>query len=453
MNPFPRLSRPGSVGVALGPDKITAGIGREPWLRALTPDAGQAPGWLDLVDALRELREAVGSAAGDLHVALLPPLVQVRRIELPRLREEELRKVLARDAGRYILHGGTAQILGTVGSRDQRRSPVAYLVAFADAPLVDCIYAAAAAAGWDLSRVIAACSAWEVAAKEQVAGMRNGQGYLMVCSGSYIEAMRFQAGRLELCRRFPPEWLPGQVIEQLVEHASPESWFIVTGAHAEALGLRTELRSRGLRLLEGAEGVTWEDQPEALAAKWAPKAASLELVPDRVWIAREQRARGLSRRLLACAAALLLLSAGLELWGTHRELDAVRHQRSAIRGTVAQAMELRETMEGIEARLTALAAAETGASRWSGIIAEVAEHLPSDAHLIGMRGTGDSLLLEGVAARAAGVFESLQLAPGVAGVRAAAPIRQEGQDSGAAVERFSLGARLATTRVTTAGSR
>ena len=116
-------------------------------------------------------------------------------------------------------------------------------------------------------------------------------------------------------------------------------------------------------------------------------------------------------------------------------------------------MELRETMEGIEARLTALAAAETGASRWSGIIAEVAEHLPSDAHLIGMRGTGDSLLLEGVAARAAGVFESLQLAPGVAGVRAAAPIRQEGQDSGAAVERFSLGARLATTRVTTAGSR
>jgi hypothetical protein len=343
--------------------------------------------------------------------------------------------------------------VGTVAPRGQRRSPVAYLVAFADAPLVDSIYAAADAAGWGLRRVIAACSAWEMAAKGQVAGMKDVQGYLMVCSASHVEAMRFESGRLELCRRFSPGLTPGQIIEQLVEPASPDSWFIVAGASTGASGLRGELQSRGLPLLEGPDRSTWDDGPDALAAKWASRAVGLELVPDRVRLAREQRVRGLSHRLLACATALLLLSAGLELWGTHRELDAVRHQRSAIRGTVAQAMELRATMEGIETRLTALAAAETGASRWSGIIAEVAEHLPPDAHLIGMRGSADSLLLEGVAARSAGVFESLQLAPGVAGVRAEAPIRQEGQDSGAAVERFSLGARLSATRLTTSGSR
>ncbi len=461
MNPFPRFSRSHLIGVALGPDRITAAPwdhrkpsrrDRELWSRLLTPVAGRATGWLDLVDALRELREAAGPAPGELNVALLPPMVQIRRIELPLLREDELRTVLTRDAGRYILHAGTAQIVGTLAPRDRRRSPVTYVVAFADAPRVDSIYAAAEAAGWGMGRVIAACSAWEVGVRLQVAGLNDGQGYLMVGGASHLEVLRFQSGRLDLCRRFPQGSMPGQVIEQLMEHASP-AWFIVAGPLTRTQEFRDELQARGLPLLESTDATVWEGPPEALAASWASAAAGLELVPDRVWIERQRRTRRLSHRLLACSAALLLLSAGLELWGTQRELDAVRHQRSAIRGTVAQAMELRGTMEGIEARLTALAAAETGASRWSGIIAEVAEHLPADAHLIGMRGTGDSLLLDGVAARSAGVFESLQLAPGVAGVRAEAPIRQEGQDSGAPVERFSLGARLATTRLTSTGGR
>jgi hypothetical protein len=50
--------------------------------------------------------------------------------------------------------------------------------------------------------------------------------------------------------------------------------------------------------------------------------------------------------------------------------------------------------------------------------------------------------VEGRAARATGVFESLQRAPGIGGVRAEAPIQQEVQDSGPPIERFLLGARL-----------
>jgi Tfp pilus assembly protein PilN len=162
-----------------------------------------------------------------------------------------------------------------------------------------------------------------------------------------------------------------------------------------------------------------------------------------MWLERWRRTRRLSHRLVAGAAALLLLSAGFELWGAHRELAALHGQRETIRGTVVKAMELREAVAEVDDRLRGLAAAETAASRWSGVIADVAEHLPADAHLISLRGAGDSLVLEGVAARAAGVFESLQQAPGVAGVRAEAPIRQEARDSAPPVERFSLGARLA----------
>jgi hypothetical protein len=143
---------------------------------------------------------------------------------------------------------------------------------------------------------------------------------------------------------------------------------------------------------------------------------------------------------------MLLLSAGLELWGVKRELAAVEEERRAIRGVVAEAIELRQTVEGIQDRLDGLAVAEATSSRWSGVIADVADHLPADAHLISLRGAADTLVLEGVATRAAGAFEGLRGAPGVTGVRAEAPIRQESQDGGATVERFSLGARLAANR-------
>jgi hypothetical protein len=461
VSPFPRLSRSSPVGVALGPDRLTAARASrdrsskrdgEVWSRPLTPVGGQATGWLDLIDVLRELREALGPAPGRLHVALLPALVQIRSIDLPSLREDELRTVLTRDAGRYILRAGATQVVGTLAG-DRLRLPIPYVAAFADAQLVDSVYAAAEAAGWGLDRIIPACSAWEAGVREHVAGGKDSEGYLLVPGPSHLDAMRFRSGRLDLCRRFPRGMTPEQVIERLVEHASPPPWFILAGPPDETREFTLELQSRGLSLLESAGDTLWEDPLDALAATWAHNAMGPALVPDRIWIERQRRARRLSHQLLAGSAALLLLSAGLELWGTQRELSALRDQRSVIRGTVSQAMQLRESMQGIEGRLTALAAAEAGASHWSGNIADVAEHLPADAHLISMRGTGDSLLLDGVASRSAGVFESLQQSPAVAGVRAEAPIRQEAQDSGAPVERFSLGARLATTAASSRGRR
>ena len=71
------------------------------------------------------------------------------------------------------------------------------------------------------------------------------------------------------------------------------------------------------------------------------------------------------------------------------------------------------------------------------------ENLPEDAHLTAFRGQADSLWLEGIADRAAGVFEAMQSAPDVLGVRAQAPIRRELRDGEVPIERFTLAARLA----------
>jgi hypothetical protein len=450
------------VGVALGADRLTAAAPAraapgEPWTRPLEPHPG-GTGWRDLADALAELREATRAAA--VHVALLPPLAQVRRIELPRLSDDELRAVLVRDAGRYLLDPPVPPIVAAWPGRSRRRSPAATLAAFADADLVASIHSAAAEAGFRSARVVSAHAAWEAAARREFPATGRGRACLVIAGEHTHEALVLESGRLDLCRRFPATDDPATIVARLVEDHSLDdaaAW-AVSGSAADRARFESALRAvqvtptakspapvgaRGAPAAPaGASGA-----PAVLAASGAP-AARAELLPDPIRLARARRERRLSTRLVTATAAMLLLSAALELWGAHRALRQVQSDRAAIRPLVAQAMDIRQEVEGVQDRLRALAAAESGASRWTAVIADVADHLPKDAYLLSLRGASDSLVLEGVAQRAAGVFESLRDAPRVVAVRAEAPIRQESQDSAAPVERFILGARLAAVRDT-----
>jgi hypothetical protein len=443
------------VGVSISRDRLTAAgppaglatIAGSPWSRSLTAsDSGL--GWIDLSEALCELRATVGRRPLALDVALLPPMAQIRRIELPRLTEDEMRSVLARDAGRYLLEAFPAVAATILNAPAGRRSPVPYLAAFADTALVESIHDAAESAGWGPTRIIPAHSAWEAVIRGHAPSAGRGPGCVLVANPSRVEALVFEAGRLVIGRRFDASLAPERMLERLGEHFNEGTapWFAVVGPPESCRPLEEALRGGGLALPELSRAASRFQTAELLAAAGATLVRGGELIPEPIRLERLRRAARLSLRLLAGAAAMLLLSAGLELWGVKRELAAVEDERRAVRGVVAQAIELRQTVEGIQGRLDGLAVAEATASRWSGVIADVADHLPADAHLISLRGAADTLVLEGVANRAAGAFEGLRGAPGVIGVRAEAPIRQESQDSGATVERFSLGARLATNR-------
>jgi hypothetical protein len=50
--------------------------------------------------------------------------------------------------------------------------------------------------------------------------------------------------------------------------------------------------------------------------------------------------------------------------------------------------------------------------------------------------------MDGVADRAAPVFDDVARTPGIAGVRATAPVRREAAEGEAPLEHFSLGAQL-----------
>src|SRR6476646_9435370 len=94
-----------AIGIALGADRLVADL---PGGRHLeTSEVG------DLGRALMELKERARLARARVTVALLPPLVELRRVTLPPLRESERRRVLARDVARYFIAVREPQVVGS----------------------------------------------------------------------------------------------------------------------------------------------------------------------------------------------------------------------------------------------------------------------------------------------------------------------------------------------------
>ncbi len=404
-----------TIGIAVAADRIATAT----WSRPLTPRALGAGEWDDLRTALVELRESLALRAPRAAIALLPPLAQARLLELPPLRPAEYRRILSRDAARYFPTGDVAQVaagepLAARGPRRSLDSPPRVLAAAAASDLIEALVRTVDAAGWQLGSIVPAEVAWLQRLRGEVAA-------LVVPAGTLVAVLRVDGGVPVALRRVrrPLHEAPRVVREVIAE-------LECDGAAVQVL-----------------------DDALSAAAAGAVSAPGPQLLPDRVVV---ERRRGVNRRMIqlsAAALALLLAAAGLDLWGARRELAAVASRRAAIREEVAAALARQDTLESLVARHAALERAGGAAVRWSEVLADFSDYLPRDAHLIAFRGRADSVGLEGIARRAAGVFEALRRAPRVAGVRADAPIRQEASQSGGPpVERFAVAARLASDAAT-----
>jgi len=166
------------------------------------------------------------------------------------------------------------------------------------------------------------------------------------------------------------------------------------------------------------------------------------LYPERMYAASRTASQRLAWQLAGIAAALVIIAGGLMLWGAKRELRATVGERAAIRSEVARALALRSDIGGLDARASMIATLNSTTPRWSSVISSVARALPTDAHLTSIQAHADTIVLEGVATRAGGVFEALQRDPDITAVHSNAPVRQQLQD-GTPVEHFGVAARLA----------
>ena len=418
------------------------------WRLPLAPLNGDGIGWPALTSALEELSRMLDIEGGVLHVALMPPLTEIRRLDLPPMGEQELRTLLSRNAMRYFVGARSAQVIGTMpASRRSASTPGAVMAAAAPQCLVAALHAAAGDAGWTVDAVSPAEGAWCAAAAALWPATAQLTSHLLVCGEDRTELLQIEQGRLAAVRRFRAGSADSALVAEAIGRGStlrkaPETARIVAvGVMAKRHELERALSTAGLTIAAPPqEWAARADHPDELAAEFAGPQATPLLRSEASLAMRREAGRRIAMRLFAASAGLLLLAALFSLMGEKRQLRAVQAERAAIKPQISATLVGRTSVESAFRQLSALAAAQRSATQWSAVIAGVSGHLDGQAYLTSMRGRDDSVLVEGIAVRASKAFDSLVRTPGLSSVRAAAPVRRESPQGGPALERFTIAA-------------
>ncbi len=182
--------------------------------------------------------------------------------------------------------------------------------------------------------------------------------------------------------------------------------------------------------------------PLEVAAGWAVRSV-LELVPPTLAAQRDSRRRRNAVRLGIAGAALVVAAAGTNLWGTHRELDAVRADRLEIADRVGPLILARDSLRRLNDRIQATENLWADTPRWTPVLVELASLLPRDSHLTALYASGDTIELEAAGSRAGEAIQALRSAGLFRDVRLQGVVERELENGETVVERFRVSARLA----------
>jgi hypothetical protein len=331
-----------------------------------------------LKGSLQELCRAHGGARIVATVALLPPLVDVRAVELPRLKPDEVEAVLANHSRRHFPAARTAQVTawrscpgGAAGA------PLTILAAAVPSSWPEALHQALSDLSWNLCDIIPAHGAW-LAAADRTAGPNT---KLQIQLHDRVVQLTIEAGRATDVRTIAKR-------PDSATASDDPSTTVLTG------------------------------DPALVAALHAAKGRKFgwSLVPDAIRIARRKRLH--VRIALTCgfAAMSLVLAGSLELWGIQRELDAVREAREGISGDLATISAKRDSLTRLDALMAQVDSVAVFQRPWSTVITTVTEALPPSSYLNTLTASGDSVVLDGVAISVDEVRRSLAVMPGAAAV-------------------------------------
>lgn len=446
------LHRTRRIGVAIGSDAMYVAVvdngnsrskSFAPWSTRFSQNL------LDLsADPGEEIRRALASCphlSGEpaaLHVTLLPPLALGRGIRLPRLGADEYRRVLTRDVSRYFPVGHVAQVVGALPPRRQRSSPVPVFAVSAPSRIIDAIRAAVAGTGCGLASLECAYSSWTGAAGRISPSFSRSDAALIVCNDCVIEVIHCERGRPVSVRRVSASTPGDEILNAVGLHskAGPPRVCAVFGSPQEQSSLREALSARGIAVIPPTPSSA--SMPSVLSATFAASGTGPGLYPERTYEQARAKSRRLTRLLAGIAAIALVLAAALFLWGAKRDLRAAIDQRAAIRSDVTQAIGFRDQIASLTSRSAHITSLQAATPHWSAVLSSIADALPRDASFTKFRAEADTVVLEGIASRAASVFEAMRGIPDITAIRSTAPVRQQLQD-GTPVEHFTVAARLA----------
>ena len=199
-----------TIGAALSATELCvvrrAGSGARAgvWRMSLQPLNGDGSGWPALTAALeRTLAHRSAQTAASSKSPLMPPLTEIRRLDLPPMGDSELRTLLSRNAGRYFVGARSAQLVGTTMAPQRQSGPVGGVIAAATPlRLVAALHAAALDAGWTVESVSPAEGAWCSAASALWPATSRHASQLLVCGEDRTELLQIEQGRLASVRRF-----------------------------------------------------------------------------------------------------------------------------------------------------------------------------------------------------------------------------------------------------------
>src|SRR4029078_11311301 len=111
--------------------------------------------------SLSQLRQELGNPGRVVvSLAVLPPLLRFRRIQLPRMSNEDRRLAVSRSAERYFLGLGDCVLCAIQPLGGGTRSAAPFLAAAVSAALITDLSAVVAEFGWEIDRILPAHSAW-----------------------------------------------------------------------------------------------------------------------------------------------------------------------------------------------------------------------------------------------------------------------------------------------------
>ena len=432
------------LALAIGADTLTAVVRTGSTERSETvaysiPEAldDVAPALQAAFDALAvRLRIALGRDPRGMHttIALLPPLVEARLIALPPLRRDEAEAVIRRDAARHFVGGASAKVVavrttGTAHRKSAESEPL--FAAAASASLVEAIHYAASSIGLQVSRLMPAHAGWIAAAERQTRRNANAPLAVIAITGDTAHVLRIQQHAVTQLRRIPSNQTHD--ITLAAERGPGVACVFAEGAAADAIA--RALADHDWTVVRGGSAVR--------VAAIDGVAGKLELLPASVLHEQEQQRNVWAARLAAAALLLLLSTAGVHLWGAQRELQAVRAQRAALRPQVAPLLATRDSLDRLRERTDALRSLGA-APQWTRALFDIALLLPPDAHLIGLRATGDTLVISAQGTGAGAALQALRSAASLKDVRLEGPVERDLEDGTTALERFTLQARVVT---------
>jgi hypothetical protein len=439
------------TGVALSLTELVASDVRLPggaaWRVPLeAPEPGVA-GWPSLASAFRQLSDTLGASAGQLTVALMPPLTEVRRLDLPPLKREQVLQLLSRNASRYFVTAREAQVVGTsIPKRASRSGPVPVLGAAASARLVNAIAAAARDAGWNLEGVVPAEVGWSAAAGIIWPSLAKGTAHVLVHHDDRTDLLRVENGALAGVRRFRSGSLDAQLIAEAISGTRANGTAPRVGTFGVAAPRQELIRAlphdSAVVSTPPADWASASADPMIAAATFATPDDGLTLRTEDVAELRARAGRRLTASLVAATVALLVGAALIELWGIKRELAAVQAERAKLKPQLQSTLSGRSTFEASNRKLAALYAAHREAPYLSGVIASVTDALPEGSHLLSFRARRDTLVLDGLAKSSGEAFAAIEAIPELANVKSVGGVQRQLQDDGTALEHFTIQGRM-----------